>query len=274
MAELNRAKPDGLIYMTSDYSIFKLLDGNRDVTSQRAKKIRSSIQKNGYILSPIAINEKYEIIDGQGRLEALRQLGLPVHFYFVPNAGLKECAALNAYSTTWTFKDYVKSYADMGNESYKRLQALLEEFGYEIGIKAIYFATKGICLQHDSIKLGKLSVTAEEFLHAENLLTKLLHFTPLIRQINGRREVLQIALTFALGLDDVKEEQLLRAIQRNQLIFPTYVNTKTALEVLEAMYNRGKKVGHVYLVDAYDRYMRGKYNWYGKRYGNDEESVC
>ena len=66
----------GHIYETTDYSKFKKLKGNRD--PKTAKKIVNSINEVGYVLDPILINEKDEIIDGQNRFEAVMQLGLPV----------------------------------------------------------------------------------------------------------------------------------------------------------------------------------------------------
>ena len=78
------------IYRTTNYGMFRRLLGNRDVTEARISKIVNRIEENGYIESPIAINEKYEVIDGQGRLEALKRLKMPVDYYVVEGAGLKQ----------------------------------------------------------------------------------------------------------------------------------------------------------------------------------------
>ena len=67
------------VYETKNYDMFKKLLGNRDVTQQRIEKIKYSIQNVGYVLNPCVINGKNEVIDGQGRIAALRDLDLPVH---------------------------------------------------------------------------------------------------------------------------------------------------------------------------------------------------
>ena len=59
-----------IINTTGDYGIFKRLKGNRTVTRSRVEKIKNSINKVGYIKSPIVVNEKREVIDGQGRCQA------------------------------------------------------------------------------------------------------------------------------------------------------------------------------------------------------------
>lgn len=65
------------VYVTDKYSIFRRLSGNRDVKEARVKKIMRSIEKVGYIPNPIIVNENMEVVDGQGRLEAVKRLGLP-----------------------------------------------------------------------------------------------------------------------------------------------------------------------------------------------------
>ena len=61
------------VYSTENYRRFKKLLDNREVTPQRVNQIMKSIRDVGYIVSPIIVNEKYEVIDGQGRLAAAEQ---------------------------------------------------------------------------------------------------------------------------------------------------------------------------------------------------------
>ena len=75
------------IYITKDYSIFKKLTGNRSTELERITKICDSIREVGYITSPILVNENMEVIDGQGRLEAFKELGIPVE-YIIETASL------------------------------------------------------------------------------------------------------------------------------------------------------------------------------------------
>lgn len=89
------------VCITDNYGMFKRLEGNRDIADSRCKKIIKSIQTNGYIHSPIIVNENMEVIDGQGRLKALETLGLPVEYIVFPGMSIKECIALNVYQTGW-----------------------------------------------------------------------------------------------------------------------------------------------------------------------------
>jgi hypothetical protein len=106
------------------------MEGNREVTARRAREVRTSIERIGLIPVPIVVNEHLEVIDGQGRLEAISQLKLPVFYIIVPGLGLQDCVAMNVNTTPWRMIDYIKSYAETGNDNYKRLLKLIN--GYEL----------------------------------------------------------------------------------------------------------------------------------------------
>ena len=113
---------------TLNYDQFKVLNGNRSIEPARIDNIIRSIRKVGYITNPIIVNEKMEVIDGQGRLEALRQLDLPVDYIIHRGAGIDECIAMNVYQKNWTSMDYIKSFADQGNKHYLTVIELMDEF--------------------------------------------------------------------------------------------------------------------------------------------------
>lgn len=96
-----------VILQTMDYSKFKKLKGNRNVDPVRVQRIIQSIKKVGYITSPLIVNEDLEVIDGQGRLEALRILGLPVEYIVHENIGIDECISMNINQINWVDRDYI-----------------------------------------------------------------------------------------------------------------------------------------------------------------------
>lgn len=105
------------VYETSNYSIFKELEHNRDASQARVDKLVASFTE-GEIINPIIINEHLQIIDGQGRYEALKILGRPIKFIVSVGANIDDCRRLNLYNTKWTATDFVKSYANAGNANY------------------------------------------------------------------------------------------------------------------------------------------------------------
>ena len=96
------------VYVTKDYSIFRRLVGNRDIPESRISKIVESIQTIGWIHNPIIVNEKMEVIDGQGRLTELQRLKTKINKQEELNASIQmkinELASLdNALEVADTF---------------------------------------------------------------------------------------------------------------------------------------------------------------------------
>jgi len=114
-----------------DYDIFKFFSENREITEARARKIRKSIEKK-YITNPIIVNEKMEIIDGQGRYTVLKELGMPIQYIIYPGGNADDCRMMNVAMTNWSAKDFIKSYATAGDENYIRLESEIEEMDYTV----------------------------------------------------------------------------------------------------------------------------------------------
>ena len=159
-----------VVKTTKDYSIFKKLEGNRPVANRRINKIIASIQNVGYITSPLIVNEKMEVIDGQGRLEALKQLGLPVEYIVHPGIGINECIAMNINQGNWSLKDYIESYSVRGNKSYQRLEQLIK--GYPLANLDV-IATAALRVNKITgtmVKDGSLVLTEEKYNKAKERL--------------------------------------------------------------------------------------------------------
>lgn len=93
------------IFVTDDYSVFKLMNGNRSFDHKRA--IVNSVKRVGHIPSPIICNEKMEVVDGQGRLAAFKELKLPVYYIVIQGLGIEECISMNISQSNWTTLDYI-----------------------------------------------------------------------------------------------------------------------------------------------------------------------
>lgn len=102
---------------TTDYDKFKFLGSNRGVVESHVKKLKKSMRENPLVV-PIIVNEKGEIIDGQHRFTASKELGIPVYYFVVPNYGIKEVQRANTNSVNWSAKDRMDSFVAAGEEEY------------------------------------------------------------------------------------------------------------------------------------------------------------
>jgi hypothetical protein len=115
------------VYKTSDLSIFKEISGNRVPNPQHVKRLTDSIKQNGMLCNPILVNESMRVIDGQHRLLASKDANSHLYFIILDGYSLNEVHTLNLNQKNWTKKDFMDGYADMGLESYKKLQVFVEK---------------------------------------------------------------------------------------------------------------------------------------------------
>lgn len=111
-----------MVYKTDDLSIFNTIDGNRVPNLQHIKRLADSIKIYGMKCNPILVNEKMQVIDGQHRLMAAKEVGSFVYYIILNGYTLSEVHTLNLNQKNWTKKDYMDGYANMGIESYIKLR--------------------------------------------------------------------------------------------------------------------------------------------------------
>lgn len=227
------------VYTTRDYSIFKRLTGNRDIPESRIGKIVASIQEIGWVHNPIVVNENMEVIDGQGRLTALQRLKMPVEYIIAPGASTRECVYMNMNMVNWKLPDFVKSYAEQGNENYQRLLSLMEKYaGGNLNIisTAIYRVSKA---KLRDIKEGTLQLTEEQY---KDAVPRLEFIKPLLEKINekklpGSLVTLMQTLIYYFDYEEVDKERLAYSVEK--YIYnatPWVLNTDCEREV-ENAYN-------------------------------------
>jgi hypothetical protein len=110
-------KHSNQVHTTTDYFLFKPIDGNRNKNLLHINRLKKSMNQN-YLFTVIIVNEKYEIIDGQHRFEVIQELQLPLHYIICSGYGLTEVHILNANSKTWNADDYLEGYCKLGYKDY------------------------------------------------------------------------------------------------------------------------------------------------------------
>jgi hypothetical protein len=115
------------IYCTKDYSIFSQASGNRKINPVHVIRLKNSFNKH-YLLCPISVNEKYEIIDGQHRFEAAKELGLPIYYFITEGYGLKEIKTLNTNMSNWEKEDHLQAFCNAGYVEYLQLRHFKDKY--------------------------------------------------------------------------------------------------------------------------------------------------
>ena len=240
------------IQRTNNYNMFKTLVGNRGINPKRVKKIKDSITEIGYIPNPIIVNEKYEVIDGQGRLQALKELGKPVEYIIIKGLGIKECLFMNINQERWTVMDYIKSHADLGNINYQRLLDLIDLYPI-YNLNTIGRAVKGINkLGNRQIQNGTIEVSQYEYEQAIIKLNYLNRYIPILKHLTGRTTYFGQAILTAADMKGVDKERLLKQVNENVRTMTPWSDFLTCLTSIEETYN--KKLGFGNRVDILRQY--------------------
>lgn len=119
---------------TSNYDLFKVIKGNRIINKSHVSKLKKSMTSK-YLVSPIIVNEKFQIIDGQHRFTSAKQLKLPIRYIVVEGYGLEEVQALNQNTTNWKNIDFLNAYCDLGYEEYLKVRKFMGMYkDFSLGI--------------------------------------------------------------------------------------------------------------------------------------------
>lgn len=247
------------VYRTDDLSMFKTLKANREVGEARKQMLIKSIDQNGYLTNPIIVNERFEVIDGQGRLAACKELGSPIDYMIVPHAGIEECMVLNMNAKNWRTIDFIQSYAEQGNQDYIRLWKLCR---LGLGYSTVMFANgmyggSGRIADGANVRNGVAKSSEETYENAKNALEYLKTVKPFVDRIDGRRGDFECAVLFAYKDDNCDNARLSEALSKYYHLIQGVIGIKMAMDELAKIYNRNLKgKARLYLSEDYDRQLR------------------
>jgi len=232
-------KADYCVYRTSNYKLFNQLPGNRQVADSRANVIKKSIEKVGFVHNPIIVNEKYQIVEGQGRFEALKRLGMPVDFILQEGIGLEECRAMNMNQKNWGIGDWIDSYADLGIQDYIYLRNLTKMFK-RVNLSTVTCAVSGGTVTASPvISRGDFTCTTEQYEKAIPALSFVDSLMPFIADVPGRKDILSCAIIFVfMNEHDADLSRFEKVFKENYRLMPPVATLESCFLGLESIYNK------------------------------------
>lgn len=85
----------------------------------KIKLLKENFKTFGYCAQyPILVDENFNIIDGQHRFVACKELGLEIVYEFSQNKSNEYMRSLNIASSNWELSDYINSYCNEGRETF------------------------------------------------------------------------------------------------------------------------------------------------------------
>lgn len=173
---------------TSNYDLFKYSGLNRKINKIHVQRLITEserMKENGQEpnitkLSPVLVDTKMHVIDGQHRIKAMEALSLPV-YYIKANLKANDIVAVNAKRQVWKLNDYISFFAAT-NPEYEKLMELQEQHK-TVATTDISRLDKLTFSHHtDAIKKGKFAflnydITVERVEQFD----KLIHINPVFK---------------------------------------------------------------------------------------------
>lgn len=237
MEKLDIKLKDGIVIENYDANNLKKLKGNRNVEQSRINKIKKSVGKIGWIKPQIIVNENFEIIDGQGRVEIAKEYNLPIDVRMVNGLTISDCMAMNVDQTNWTMKDFIASYAEQGNKSYSYVKKLIETYP-QYSIQVISFAVSGVEWDSTKIKEGRVTCTKEQFEYAIDRLEWLSEYDEILTSEVGGVRRFQEALLYVKEVEGTDLNRVKTILQNYSFTNYAQAHTiKESLDIVTELYN-------------------------------------
>lgn len=150
------------IESTCAYDIFKSIDGNRAVSNYAVKNLKNAIKKDNQLrIHPILVDENMRVIDGQHRLEAARQLAIPI-YYIKSDVDESHFISANANQKTFTAHDYMIYHCkNRTNSSYDLLYEISNKYSLSVRSALYLFFDNVNNETHLSMKQGTLQIPSD-----------------------------------------------------------------------------------------------------------------
>lgn len=150
------------IKKTRKYDIFRFKKENREINYNKVMNLKSKLINDGRQIVPIICNRDMEVIDGQHRLEALKELGWEVMYYVDEAVTVKDLISINNTQKNWGLMDYIHYYASSGNDTYIELEKVWKEYD-DMPLKVVLSAINEKYVHERNIKAGDLNFSEEDF---------------------------------------------------------------------------------------------------------------
>lgn len=226
------------VLVSTDYDMFKTLESNRSIKPLHLKRLKASMQIKQLVI-PIIINEQYKVIDGQHRLQACKDLGLPVYFIITPGADLNDVHLANSVNMTWGVEDYLNSFCEMGLDDYLSYAKFRAK--YKFGHKETMLLLQGGLYKrssadqtvHQDFYQGMFKVTDLDY--AYELADKVYQIQPYYSGFLRRCFV--YAMNAAHKNKQFDFEHFVKALQTQSRKLVDCVTTRQYLLLIEEIYN-------------------------------------
>lgn len=238
---------ENVVQSTTDYDRFTILGANRRLNRPHVNKLKIALEENGNFTKsvPVLVNQRMEVIDGQHRLEACRELRLPVYYTVVSGLSIKDARNMNILQRNWRVSDYLESYVNEGLPAYIKLNQLVEDYGDVFGLSILILYANG--KQYSGYGRDYRTGDLPDF-DLEKARDRLDDLSQLRIIFPGfATKVMAVALLNIMNSPNYDQDRMVRCVSRKADTMKVYQLLTENMRQLEEVYNNRARVSRARL---------------------------
>jgi hypothetical protein len=244
---MNHKESEVKVYVTTDYSLFKRIKGNRAINTGKIKKMVRDINHGINFLPDFPIvttpdNSKLDIVDGQHRFEAAKNTKKPV--YYIVRTQLVELdkvARLNSIQEKWKPKDFIECYIEKGIKDYQILADFQDQYELplSVSLNLLFYGVTGgdTGAREDLQSLFHCGEFKVKHMRQAKDIAEACHQFSSFSGWNSRPFVL--AISKILEADVCDFDELVQKFNADPKQMDKHSNVKACLVNLEQIFNKG-----------------------------------
>lgn len=224
---------------TNNYDLFTL-GINRSVDQRRVASKMRSIERIG-LQQPIIVNRRFQVVDGQHRLAALKELGLPVDFLVSYNWKSEEdTAEINTTQDSWNTINWAEYQIKRGNKEIADAMDFANNYvNLTNGKMTLTTALELLCTERSSLitllKNGNYKMDSDRA-HKVFQLLRFFEENPTSMKPYNQKLVRAIK---SLHIDrEYINRKAFERMVKSQYVWPTYNNEGDMIAYIDSMYKK------------------------------------
>lgn len=143
------------LHKSINYDQFKFIEKNRSINKSHLLKLINKIQiENLTYVNPIIVDKDMNIIDGQHRFLACKELNFPFYYVIDDDYNENKMVMLNTDKLNWSLDDWIHLYCESNKQEYISLKNFLDKYKLPISLALAWLDLKEIDLNRSSLKDG------------------------------------------------------------------------------------------------------------------------
>lgn len=222
----------GQILETNNYDQFSFKPGNRRVDQNHLEYVEGKMKEN-YLVAPIMVNSKMQIMDGQHRFMACKHLGFPVRYYITEDMSADEIARMNNVAKKWKPEDYANVFTGEDYKAYRAFRISYPKIVHTIAVILLGGAENTRINGDNAFRTGYFKI--------KNY-TKATKTAELIMQISDyskmyAKRTFVLALLHCMTFKEFDEKRFLRKLKHKSNLLKAYAKATDFIQAIQDIYN-------------------------------------